>query len=210
MIQLSFRTTLLVLALAAIATVEARVGDGAISNDRELQVVAGMKPNATQAPVVLPAVTETPAVEWDATESNATLPIDTPAPTVPVVAGEGLLPDLVNVFPLGLCTGDCDYDSDCQEGLVCFQRSANDPVPGCKSGGMGFFASIDYCIIPPPTMAPTTAPLTAAPLTGAPLTAAPLTAAPMVNATPAPVAPAVTPVPVVTVVPAVAVMAGAP
>ena len=34
-------------------------------------------------------------------------------------------------FPLGQCEGDCDSDSECAEGLECFQRSGLEPVPGC-------------------------------------------------------------------------------
>ncbi|CAL6391783.1 unnamed protein product [Bathycoccus prasinos] len=44
---------------------------------------------------------------------------------------------------LGVCEGDCDKDSDCGIGLMCFQRGGNEPVPGCsgtpKSGW-------DYCV----------------------------------------------------------------
>lgn len=72
-----------------------------------------------------------------------------------VVTGEEL-PPLTNVFPLTRCQGDCDYDSDCEDGLTCFQRSSQDPVPGCQDGGEGFFSSVDYCILP--TEAPTAAP----------------------------------------------------
>ena len=43
----------------------------------------------------------------------------------------------------GVCEGDCDKDSDCGIGLMCFQRGGNEPVPGCsgtpKSGW-------DYCV----------------------------------------------------------------
>mmetsp|Transcript_23515 Transcript_23515/g.50036 ORF Transcript_23515/g.50036 Transcript_23515/m.50036 type:complete len:621 (+) Transcript_23515:131-1993(+) len=50
-------------------------------------------------------------------------------------------------FPLGLCVGDCDRDADCAEGLVCFQRGANDPVPFCY-GGENDFTRTDYCTYP--------------------------------------------------------------
>ena len=33
---------------------------------------------------------------------------------------------------LGVCEGDCDTDSDCGIGLMCFQRGGNEPVPGCS------------------------------------------------------------------------------
>ena len=42
----------------------------------------------------------------------------------------------------GVCTGDCDADSDCGPGLYCFQRTATEPVPGCAGEGM---AGYDYC-----------------------------------------------------------------
>ena len=30
------------------------------------------------------------------------------------------------------CTGDCDNDSDCEDGLICFDRSSGgEDVPGC-------------------------------------------------------------------------------
>lgn len=48
-------------------------------------------------------------------------------------------------FPLGLCEGDCDDDSDCQAGLVCFQRDGRTAVPGCRGRGT---RNNDYCIDP--------------------------------------------------------------
>lgn len=75
------------------------------------------------------------------------------------------------VFPIGLCSGDCDFgkkkkksvqidlssvlflnslawipaDSDCQGNLVCYSRSGLDPVPGCLGKGEENF---DYCVQP--------------------------------------------------------------
>jgi hypothetical protein len=54
-------------------------------------------------------------------------------------------------FPPGECQGDCDDDSDCQEGLKCFQRSGYTPVPGCS--GDGSYGS-DYCTGPRRTLPP--------------------------------------------------------
>eukprot|EP00980_Cylindrotheca_fusiformis_P000758 scaffold175_cov153-Cylindrotheca_fusiformis.AAC.10 len=48
-------------------------------------------------------------------------------------------------FPLGLCEGDCDRDVDCESGLKCYQRDANESVPGC-SGGSSDHSRTDYCI----------------------------------------------------------------
>mmetsp|Transcript_11439 Transcript_11439/g.32835 ORF Transcript_11439/g.32835 Transcript_11439/m.32835 type:complete len:143 (-) Transcript_11439:200-628(-) len=44
---------------------------------------------------------------------------------------------------LGLCEGDCDRDDHCAAGLVCFQRSKGDPVPGC-TGNLG--SNSDFCV----------------------------------------------------------------
>jgi hypothetical protein len=42
----------------------------------------------------------------------------------------------------GLCEGDCDYDSDCDAGLRCFQRDGYESVPGCSGSGKKGW---DYC-----------------------------------------------------------------
>lgn len=43
------------------------------------------------------------------------------------------------------CQGDCDADKDCDGSLVCYQRSGDKHVPGCKGPGEW---SNDYCINP--------------------------------------------------------------
>ena len=48
------------------------------------------------------------------------------------------------VFPLGLCSGDCDRDSDCADGLYCFQRRSGEAVPWCE-GGSKDLSRTDYC-----------------------------------------------------------------
>jgi cytochrome c556 len=52
-----------------------------------------------------------------------------------------------DIFPLGLCEGDCDRNADCAEGLVCFQRGPNDPVPFCKDGEL-VDTGADFCTYP--------------------------------------------------------------
>lgn len=47
------------------------------------------------------------------------------------------------VFPLDVCQGSCFYDTDCLEGLRCFQRNSYESVPGCKGRGHN---SANYCI----------------------------------------------------------------
>ena len=54
---------------------------------------------------------------------------------------------------LNLCEGDCDRNSDCAPGLVCFERNDHRPIPGCI--GLGVSRG-DYCIYDPnipPTLA---------------------------------------------------------
>ena len=50
----------------------------------------------------------------------------------------------------GLCTGDCDTDADCNDGLKCYQRlKGEDTVPGCKPSGFVTSSSPhDYCYSP--------------------------------------------------------------
>ena len=44
------------------------------------------------------------------------------------------------------CQGDCDKDSECADGLTCFQRDKSSKlVPGCMAGGSGDIGSHDYC-----------------------------------------------------------------
>ncbi|KAG7349099.1 peptidoglycan-binding domain protein [Nitzschia inconspicua] len=61
----------------------------------------------------------------------------------PIVNATGADPE--HLYPLGRCQGDCDEDSHCMEGLKCFQRDANDAVPGCSGGEQDGTVS-DYCI----------------------------------------------------------------
>lgn len=46
---------------------------------------------------------------------------------------------------LGTCQSDCDYDSDCNSGLVCWQRRTSDPLPPCCSGSQPS-DSRDFCV----------------------------------------------------------------
>ena len=44
------------------------------------------------------------------------------------------------------CEGDCDSDADCEDALVCLQRSGGGSVPGC--GGTPYGDGTDYCVRP--------------------------------------------------------------
>jgi hypothetical protein len=68
-----------------------------------------------------------------------------------------------NPSNLGRCEGDCDDDSHCGPGLVCFQRNANEATPGC-TGGEDDGSRTDYCVyeqeifMQEPTASPTSNP----------------------------------------------------
>ncbi|KAI2492543.1 Ricin-type beta-trefoil lectin domain [Fragilaria crotonensis] len=47
--------------------------------------------------------------------------------------------------PCGECEGDCDTDSHCKGNLVCFQKGANTPVPGCRGTDN---SKTDFCVDP--------------------------------------------------------------
>ena len=85
-------------------------------------------------------------------------------------------------MPLQFCEGDCDKDSECAPGLICFQRTHFQAVPGCI-GGETDKTPADYCILDPYgdgyTFSPTTSP------SNAPSTSAPtITASPSVSSNP--------------------------
>jgi hypothetical protein len=66
-------------------------------------------------------------------------------------------------LPLTRCQGDCDDDSECDEGLYCFIRNPyeNQPIPGCI-GGLEEPNGLDFCV-PIDTEAPSAASATLAP-----------------------------------------------
>ena len=47
-----------------------------------------------------------------------------------VVKGNNRRP--IESWPLGLCEGDCDIDSDCEGDLECFKSQDVNAVPGCS------------------------------------------------------------------------------
>jgi len=49
-------------------------------------------------------------------------------------------------YRLNECEGDCDRDSDCLNGGICFQRSRNEKIPGCANNGSP--ANYDFCYKP--------------------------------------------------------------
>jgi len=71
-------------------------------------------------------------------------PTITALPPKPAVDFGGNPP--ADKFPLQRCQGDCDLDTDCAEGLICFQRNSNQAIPGC-TGGESNVMLTDYCIL---------------------------------------------------------------
>lgn len=49
--------------------------------------------------------------------------------------------------PCPACSGDCDTDDDCMDGLMCYKRIGGSyaTVPGCDIGGFGDVGGGDYC-----------------------------------------------------------------
>lgn len=50
----------------------------------------------------------------------------------------------MQIFIVFFFSFESDTDSDCAGGLVCYQRSSGDPVPGCNSGSPE--GGTDYCV----------------------------------------------------------------
>jgi len=76
-----------------------------------------------------------------------------PPPAQCTPALEPLPLDHVAVTPdhkLKQCAGDCDKDSDCEEGLLCFRRDAGEQAgpPGCSGTPKNSPAPWDYCYCP--------------------------------------------------------------
>jgi hypothetical protein len=103
----------------------------------------------TATPVTATPITLGPVAPTALPSTLAPQPRPTPFPTfdatnikIPLVEpGNDELP--FEVFPLQRCQGDCDGDSECAPGLICYFRDGIDPVPGCSGSG---YPNTDYCI----------------------------------------------------------------
>ncbi len=47
--------------------------------------------------------------------------------------------------PCAKCTGSCNSDSQCEDGLECFYRSGSEPIPNCVTGGIEDIVDTNYC-----------------------------------------------------------------
>ena len=62
--------------------------------------------------------------------------------TAHVVGNDGKGP-----FPLGMCEGDCDNDSECKgKDLICYQRDPGDDAPGCYLDHRRRQSRADFCV----------------------------------------------------------------
>ena len=82
-------------------------------------------------------------------------------PEIDCIGNNGIPEDL---FPLQRCQGDCDSDRECDDSLVCFERSGNEEIPGCTIGDDPE-TFLDFCVdpgdiqpTPNPTRDPTSKP----------------------------------------------------
>lgn len=108
-----------------------------------------------------------------APRSNYDYCISRPSPNYLIYKYNDYEPSSSNNYTLGECEGDCDDDDDCANGLVCFQRSGIDVVPGCV--GNERESGRDFCIKDPTLdtdfQCPTASPVavTTAPAVGNPV-----------------------------------------
>ena len=108
-------------------------------DDDTLDTLAPTK-SSTMAPTTAP----TPSTA----SPTAPIIVNTTSTELAIMGNNG---DPSNVFPLAVCQGDCDSDSDCEAGLVCFQRSGTETVPGC-TWASDSFDGLDFCIDPSNTI----------------------------------------------------------
>lgn len=69
-----------------------------------------------------------------------------PSEEMPMLSVVGQDGNPAEVFPLGLCQGDCDSDAECGEGLMCLLRDRGDLVPGCDGD---LDRTTDFCVMKP-------------------------------------------------------------
>jgi len=84
--------------------------------------------------------TVTPSLSPSITPTRA--PTSSPVTNELIIAGDNGVAYEGYTWPLQECQGDCDYDSNCEGDLLCYQRSGTLAVPGCVGTGT---SGKDYC-----------------------------------------------------------------
>mmetsp|Transcript_28487 Transcript_28487/g.77135 ORF Transcript_28487/g.77135 Transcript_28487/m.77135 type:complete len:1149 (+) Transcript_28487:390-3836(+) len=119
---------------------------------------ASLTASPTASQTASPTASQTASPTASATNPFTTSPTEPPVVTTDIVVSPKFDDEPVrlngiswsppkSLKPLDLCQGDCDIDSDCGPGLMCFQRfTPRTPVPGCI-GGEDDTSLMDYCII---------------------------------------------------------------
>jgi glucose/arabinose dehydrogenase len=103
--------------------------------------VASSAPSLPKAPVV--AVVPAPILPRPAPRPRPAPPSEQQSGQAMVFGNNGLP---AASFPLKRCQADCDNDNECEGDLVCFQRIANETVPGCFGYEKVHFFGRDFCV----------------------------------------------------------------
>jgi len=104
------------------------------------------RPTGGPTSALNPTANPTSSPTREPTSGSTSAPTGTPS-TSPAAGLPPLVTVLFNDGELEACQGDCQSDSDCATGLMCYQRAANETVPGCS--GLGEEKQ-DYCCDLPP------------------------------------------------------------
>lgn len=67
-------------------------------------------------------------------------------PSEPINVTNVFIDPVSESLPLERCQGDCDNDGECANGLFCFQRSGDGPIPSCIDDLLN--TNWDYCLKP--------------------------------------------------------------
>uniref|UniRef100_A0A7S3VEX3 Uncharacterized protein n=1 Tax=Chaetoceros debilis TaxID=122233 RepID=A0A7S3VEX3_9STRA len=111
------------------------------------------------SPTFPPSLTFPPPVTPSPTPHSPSAPASWPSDPTPTILVEDLFKPLVYkdrdpTYKLGPCEGDCDDDTNCMDGFVCFKRMMNNAtisIPGCTGAPFDMDTDhhrADYCVDP--------------------------------------------------------------
>lgn len=138
----------------------------------------------TYSPTIAPTISPAPTISRPPSLAPSPHPTSEPSvSSLPTEVAELEFVALVPWEPLGWCQGNCIWDQDCADDLVCFQRSVSSVVPGCSGDGESFQYT-NFCVYAHHTIAPTIAPTTSAAPTMSKAPVTPTLASQTTNAAP--------------------------